>query len=179
MVAHWWFASRSERVCCEEHSRDIWFAADREAAIEGRSHWLCFSDVSWSVDDTHDLCTTTTGGGYKSPHPRYCILRVCSGPQRVSDQAEILTEPSIFEISPYSIILGQPTSYTHIRRSLRTSSPPHIHHQSDSVYRNGNQSFPPRAEQYDSTFLIFKVTFAVPAPWLQNPSLWDTCQESP
>jgi len=36
----------------------VWFAADREAAIE----------VSQT---SHDLCTTTT---YKSPHPRYCIL---------------------------------------------------------------------------------------------------------
>ena len=120
---------------------------------------------------SHGLCTILMicvprrlAGAIRARILAIVSLRVCSGPQRVSDQAEILTEPSIFEISPYSIILGQPTSYTHIRRSLRTSSPPHTHHQSDSVYRNGNQSFPPRAEQYDSTFLIFKVTFAVPAP---------------
>ena len=129
------------KTCCEEHSCDIWFAADREAAIEGRPHWLCFSDVSWSVDDTHDLCTTTTGGAIKARILAIVSLRVCSGPQRVSDQAENLTEPSIFEMLPCGIILGQPTSHIHIRRSLRTSSPPHTHHQSDSVYRNGNQSF--------------------------------------
>jgi len=51
MVAHWWFASRSERVCCEEHSRDIWFAADREAAIEKDDHTGYVSQMS------QGLCT--------------------------------------------------------------------------------------------------------------------------
>jgi len=75
----------------------VWFAADREMVIEGRSYWLCFSGVSWSVHDPHDLCTTTTGGGYKSPHPRYCILTcLYLAPTntiifiRVSHQAKIL-----------------------------------------------------------------------------------------